>query len=150
MKKPPLLSLKEPKFTELEQRIYSHEGIRQWVYNDSLGNATIGIGRCIAHGNEGVSVDESFYLLANDIASLQKTLSNFAWFKPLNSVRQGAILELAFNLGVSGLLRMTSVIDNLGDPEKAATALLNEKLWCSQVGINRSTDIANRLRTGTY
>jgi lysozyme len=135
---------------ELEKKIYAHEGIRQWVYFDSLGNATIAIGRCIAHGNEGISVDEAFYLLRNDIDKCYRSLSEYVWFKYLNDVRQGVLIELCFNIGLGGLLEFQGMIHALEakDYATAAKEMLASR-WATQVH-QRANDMAAWMEKGSY
>ena len=65
---------------KLEEKIVQHEGIRKFVYTDTMGFSTVGIGRNISETGEGLSVDECFYLLRNDIDRCAKELSNLQWF----------------------------------------------------------------------
>ncbi len=137
---------------ELLKRITAHEGKRKSAYQDSLGYWTIGIGRlCDKRFNAGLSDDEMLYLLSNDIAKSKKELSQYDWFTKMNEVRQGVMIELNFNIGLSHLLGFKSMIGYLtkADYIHAAAAML-DSLWAKQVGENRSTDMAKRLSAGTY
>ncbi len=138
--------------TNLEHKLIEHEGMKKSAYEDSLGFLTIGIGRLIdARKGAGLSVDEIFYLMRNDIDRLHRELTNYSWFKCLNDVRQGVIIELAFNVGINGLLsfkRMIAALEPL-NPPLAAKEMLDSK-WAEQVGANRANDMASRLREGRY
>jgi lysozyme len=137
---------------ELVNRIIIHEGKSKSAYQDSLGYWTIGIGRlCDKRFNAGLSDDEMIYLLNNDIANAKQEMSHFSWFNKLNDVRQGVLIELNFNIGLSHLLEFKTMINYLilSDYKNAALAML-KSLWAKEVGVNRSTDMSNRLITGSY
>jgi len=137
---------------ELEQRVINHEGKRKSAYQDSLGYWTIGIGRLIdKRMNAGLSDDEMLYLLRNDLAESERELMKFDWFTKMDRVRQEVLIELHFNIGLSNLLGFKNMIAYLskGSYINAATQLL-KSLWAKQVGENRSSDMAKRLRTGSY
>ena len=56
-------------------------------------------------GGLGLSEDEIDYLLKNDIYRSRKELSEtFSWFDDLDEVRQDAMCNLHFNLGLTRLL----------------------------------------------
>lgn len=137
---------------ELRDRIKKHEGMSQFVYRDSLGYQTIGIGRCVDKLiGHGLSEDEQEYLLTNDITNLKYDLGKFAWFKALDDVRKEAIIELAFNMGTPKLLQFKNMLDALSqkDYSTAAKELVNSK-WYSQVSQARSKDLYNRILNGKY
>jgi lysozyme len=130
----------------------AHEGIKQFGYLDSDKNMTIGCGRCIQEGvGRGLSVDEIFYLLKNDIAYFRLQLQVYDWYKIQDQVRADALVELAFNMGISHLLEFADMLYALkrkSYPE-AAKALLASK-WAEQVGPIRSKDLAYRILNGRY
>lgn len=136
----------------LEHKLIEHEGIRKSAYQDSMGYWTIGAGRLIdARKNAGLSIDEIFYLLRNDIDRTYQALVNYSWFKSLCDVRQGVLIELAFNVGVNGLLgfkRMIAALEPL-NPALAAKEML-DSAWAKQVGEARSKDMAQRMQLGRY
>jgi len=137
---------------ELTAKIINHEGKSKSVYQDSLGYWTIGIGRlCDKRFNAGLSDDEMLYLLNNDISASKSELDPFKWFSNLDDVRKGVMIELNFNIGLAHLLEFKTMISHLNNEDylNASLAMLNS-LWAKQVGVNRSTDMANRLRTGNY
>lgn len=134
---------------KLEAKLIEHEGIRRFPYVDTTGHLTIGVGRNLK--SKGLSIAEIMLLLRNDIDEVYKQLSGYSWFKTQNDVRQDALVELAFNLGLRGLLsfkRMIAVLEPL-NPSVAAKELLDSK-WATQVGPNRANDIASRIRNGRY
>lgn len=135
---------------DLEKTILAHEGLRNHVYNDSLGIPTIGIGRNISPSGPGLSDDECLYLLRNDIERVRKSLQPYDWYNKQDDVRKDAIVELVFNLGLDGFLKFKNTIKYLSnkDYRMAAYQLLNSK-WATQVH-GRANNIADRIRTGRY
>lgn len=126
------------------------EGVVSHAYQDHLGYWTIGVGRLIDKRRGGkLRKSEIDMLLSNDIdefaASLDKHLP---WWRTLDGVRQRVILNMAFNLGVNGLLgfKNTLAYVKAGNYEKAASNMLLSK-WARQVG-NRAKRLSEMMRTG--
>jgi lysozyme len=68
-----------------------------------IGHPTIGRGRAL--DTNGISEAESVYLCNNDIDDRVRALPGVVDFwSVLNDVRQNALLEMSFELGVRGLL----------------------------------------------
>lgn len=136
---------------ELEKKIAAHEGYKQFLYYDSLKNATVGIGRCIELGKDGISLDEAYYLLRNDIDRCYRSLCTYPWFNAINDVRQGVIIEMTFNMGLAGLLQFKNMIEALGKKDfiSASEEILNSK-EASQIGNIRALDMADRMKYGNY
>lgn len=133
-------------------RIVEHEGMKKFAYKDTKNYITVGIGRCIeANVGKGLSVDECFYLLRNDIAEFRKDLSAYEWFKIQDDVRQGVLIELAFNMGMAHLLGFKNMIAALlAKNYSLASKELANSAWFTQVGKGRSDDIRWRLDNGRY
>lgn len=146
--------LQGPRMTDpvLEQKIIEHEGIKKSVYKDSKGLYTIGIGfLCDPSMNAGLSIEECMLILRSRIANLERQLSQYDWFTIQDSVRKSALIELAYNLGVSKLLTFTTFLGLMKTREvgKASVDLANTE-WAKQVGPIRSKDICMRIREGSY
>lgn len=138
-------------FAKLRTKLIEHEGVRNFAYTDTRGNLTIGVGRTISVHGEGLSLDEIYYLLNNDILRVHKTLSVFPWFESLNNIRQDVMMELAFNLGIEGLLNFKEMILAIKDGDYATAGLeLKRSLWSTEVGVIRTQDLYNRLCNGVY
>jgi len=69
---------------------------------DHLGYWTIGVGRLIdKRKGEGLSAEESAYLLSNDIEKRDKELQKrLPWAVKLDDARYGVLLNMAFQMGV--------------------------------------------------
>lgn len=136
--------------SKLSDQLRIHEGVRSHVYLCTAGYETIGVGRNIAETGIGLSDDEIDYLLENDIKRCKQELVSLSWFPDLDPVRQDAIVNLCFNLGLTRLMGFQNAMSAMavGDYEKAADEFLDSR-WAKQVG-QRSLDVAHMIRTGIY
>ena len=136
--------------SKLSDQLRIHEGVRSHVYLCTAGYETIGVGRNIAESGIGLSDDEIDYLLENDIKRCKQELISLSWFSDLDPVRQDAIVNLCFNLGLTRLMGFQNAMGAMavGDYEKAAEEFLDSR-WAKQVG-QRSLDVAHMIRTGEY
>mgnify|MGYP005988215069 FL=1 len=124
-----------------------HEGVKNKVYKDHLGIETIGVGRNLV--DRGLSDEEVDYLLGNDITIVENELDNgLSWWRDLDEVRQRALADLAFNMGLPRLHGFVKMLDGLQrrDYHAAADELLDSK-YAKQVGA-RSERVAQMIRTG--
>ena len=87
--------------------VQKHESFRSKAYIDSTGNLTIGYGTNI---RTGITEEEALILLQFRLAKLQRKLNTLEWFRKLNAVRKIAILDLAYNVGYTGLLTFKDMI----------------------------------------
>lgn len=131
----------------LRDMLIKHEGLRLKVYNDSLGIPTIGIGRNLR--DKGISEDEAYIMLDNDIKETKLELFKaLPWAFRLDENRQAVLLNMAFNMGVSGLLQFKQTLDAVESGEyKFAAARMLESKWAKQVG-NRATYLSKIMETG--
>lgn len=132
--------------------VKEHEGLSLYAYPDSLTYWSIGYGRCIdRRKNCGITQEEAEYLLLNDLNKAESQLKHFEWFNELDAVRQGVIIELTFNIGLSSVLKFVAMIAYIEkkDFNNASSEMLNSQ-WSKQVGIDRSENMANRMRSGHY
>lgn len=138
--------------SSLAEQLVRDEGVVLHAYPDSLGFLTIGIGRLIdKRKNGGISLDEALYLLQNDIkAKTTALLAALPWASALDEARRGALLNLAFNLGVEGLLGFKNFLSLMekGQYAEASRELLNSK-WATQVG-PRANRLSRQIATGEW
>ena len=135
--------------TRLTDTLVRHEGLRKLAYEDSVGVLTIGVGRNIEE--VGLSDDEIYYLLKNDIRRWETELYNaFRWYKDLDQVRQEAMINLCFNLGITRLRKFKLALRamEVKDYEDAADEFL-DSLWATQVG-QRAVEVTYMIRFGAY
>jgi lysozyme len=127
------------------------EGFRSSAYTDSLGFWTIGYGRLVdQRKNGGITPDEGAYLLRNDIAAVTERLVDYAWYRTQDSIRQAALTNMAYNLGVDGLLHFPHFLAAMQNKDyPKAVAELENSLWRKQVGA-RADRIIKQIGTGTW
>lgn len=123
------------------------EGERLKIYRDTTRHATIGVGRNL--DGKGISHEESEFMLANDIEDVVAGLNGaLPWWKNLDEVRQRVLANMAFNLGLTGLLKFKRTLESVrvGDYQRAAVQM-TESTWAGQVGA-RAQRLAAMMRTG--
>lgn len=135
----------------LKQQLKKHEGVRTHAYACSENKITVGVGRNLdSDGGIGLSEDEIDYLLENDIWRCMKEVAFFPWFSEINEVRQDAMINMCFNLGISRLRGFKNALASMEehDYEMAANHFLDSR-WAQQVG-NRAVEVTEMIRTGQY
>jgi lysozyme len=135
----------------LRAQLIDHEGLVLHAYADSLGYLTIGVGRLIDKRRGGrITRDEAMLLLDNDIAEkIGELRATFSWFERQDPIRQRALIDLCFNLGLNGLLKFRNTLAAWArDDYKAAANGLEKSLWFKQVG-RRGPRIVHMVRNGT-
>lgn len=143
------------------------EGERLRAYRDSVGKWTIGVGRNLddvgirpdeeAHLGidtraamaNGITADQSAYLLDRDLDHVDAALDkHLPWWRRLDPVRQRVLVNMAFNMGIMGLLgfRNTLRMIEAGSYDLAASNMM-ASLWARQVKA-RASRLAVMMRTG--
>jgi len=134
--------------TKLEDQLIQHEGLRLDMYRDSVGIWTIGIGRNLEH--VGLRTEaEARYLLRSDVLAIRAEIErSIQWVGDLNEVRQRVLMDMAFNLGVSGLMKFQKTLRHVaaGRYEAAAQEMLRSR-WADQVG-QRAMTLSKMMATG--
>lgn len=123
------------------------EGVRLKPYTDTVGKLTIGVGRNLT--DVGISDDECTALLQNDIDKVLAQLDrSLPWWRKLDPVRQRVLVNMAFNMGMTGLLTFKNTLAAVqsGSYAAAAAGMLASK-WATQVGA-RAERLADMMRTG--
>lgn len=136
------------------------EDYRQFPYFDCCGKPyrsctcanrgalTIGYGRNL--DSNGLSKLEAEVLLDHDLASAEMDAQRaFDWFASLSELRQRAVVELIFNMGLPTFrgFRQTLLAIKVRQFTAAAAHLLDSR-WAAQVGPSRSSRIARYLKDG--
>lgn len=136
----------------IEDQLRRDEGERLSAYQDHLGFWTIGIGRLIdSRRGGGISTDESTMLLRNDIARIRvELLQRLPWFVHLDSVRQGVLMNMAFQMGINGVMAFQDTLAKVQASDYAAAAdrMLQSK-WATQTP-ERANRLAKQMREGTW
>lgn len=125
-------------------RVKKHEGLMFWAYDDATGKPlktgdtikgkiSIGIGRNIQHGS-GLAMPDDILLelFKRDLSvayRVAQTMFNDCWGR-LGIKQQGALVELSFWLGGSGLgefVKMAAAVRR-GDFKAAAKEIMDSKM----------------------
>lgn len=138
----------------LQKRILKHEGYREFPYLDTTGNFTVGIGHKIAIDqvkdyNTGITLANAITLLESDIQLATGECSGMIpCFSALDAIRQGILIEMCFQLGLSGLLAFKKMLAALesGRFDDAAQEMLDSE-WHSQTPA-RCEELANLMKIG--
>jgi lysozyme len=145
-------------FALMAAELRRDEGERLFVYDDAtgqplragmtlVGHPTIGAGRNLA--GRGISRGELDAMLHRDIAEHWAALVRaLPWMAREDEVRQRAGLNLAFNLGIAGLLKFDTTLALWESGErKAAAARLLGTPYAKQVG-DRAKRVARMIADG--
>ena len=135
--------------TRLQKLLEEHEGYRRLIYKDTMGIWTAGIGRNMQ--TKGLSHDEAVYLLINDINECDASLNHFVWYITLDDIRKCVLIELCFNLGLSGLLGFKQTLAYIANENwPGAVKSLCASKWATQISKERLDNICYRLEHGEY
>lgn len=136
--------------TALKSDLMRDEGEVLHAYQDSRGYWTIGVGILIdVRDNGGITHEESQFLLENRIQrKLQKLAAAWPRFKTLDGTRQRALANMAYQLGVDGVLEFRHMLHALvvNDWKSAHDAALNSD-WARETP-HRADRIATMLLRG--
>ena len=150
------------------EKLISHEGLRLQVYEDSLGIATIGIGRnledrgitpeelewmdipnmAIVH-TMGITEADAMYLAQNDVQIVEEELlRSHPCVENLDAVRQLVLVDMAFNMGVPRLGKFKKMWAAIHENnfDEAAKEMLDSR--CANQVKSRSTKLAHAMHTG--
>lgn len=140
--------------TSLIDQLKRDEGLRLKAYQDSGGVWTVGYGHTgmdvTPHMN--ISEDRANDLLYEDIdiaaKSVNRELPDMRW--ALDEARYGVMVNMAFNLGVNGLMKFHQFIEAMGDRNYPdAARYMMESLWAEQVG-ERAIRLRDQVLTGEW
>lgn len=135
------------------------EGFREYLYDDETGNKIVPGIRIQGHPTAafGFALDvapltqtESLPILTSRASTaVSGLLAALPWIASLSEPRQRALANMAYNLGVHGVLKFTQFLAFMqtGEFDKAADDLALTP-WASQVGA-RAVRIIATIRTGT-
>lgn len=158
---------------KLLDRLKVAEGFRAERYRDSLGFWTIGYGRLI-DGRRGAGLSNSEaaimlsrnwaflvdgvfkvteeggeYLLTKSVSQMLTELAiRLPWWERLDDVRQRVIAEMAYQIGIQGLLAFHTTLGHMerGEVDQAADQMLLSR-WARQTP-GRAHRLSETYRTG--
>lgn len=135
---------------QLLAMIEQDEGFNGNLYKDSKNLNTIGIGFCL----DRIVMPREVAMLWLDII-IDEILNDigagphYAIFRTLDKYRRFAIINMCYQMGVTGVSEFTSMWKSLreGDFEGAARHALDSK-WYREDTPNRAMKVAGVIRTG--
>lgn len=131
--------------------VETDEGLRLHAYLDSVGVPTIFYGHTgpeVHLGMVGTRAQADAQLAADLNIAAQDLEKHLPWWRGLGLVRAGVLLNMAFNLGIHGLLAFRTTLGAVEDGRWAdAAGGMLKSLWARQVK-GRATRLAEQMRTG--
>ena len=129
----------------LLERIKHHEGFRSKVYQCTEGYDTIGFGFAI----KDLVLDEDIaeMILMRKLEDIMKRIQKkFDWWKSADSDVKDVVVEMCFQLGVSGFSKFKKTINHLENKRygKASVEMLDSK-WARQTP-NRALELSNIIK----
>lgn len=139
-------------YDKISNQLVRDEGEVLTEYKDHLGFSTIGVGRLIdKRRGGGITKEESRYLLKNDIESrIMGLRQSLKFFDKLDEARQGVLINMAFQLGLAGLLgfKQTLALVEKGAYKEASKAMIQSK-WATQTPA-RAKRMAQQMLSGEW
>ena len=129
-------------------QIKRHEGLRLHPYKCTAGKLTIGYGRNLE--DKGISASEAEEMLLTDMCEVEERLFGEGLFSGLNDARKAVLINMGYQLGVSGLFKFKRMIAALDrkEYELAAKEMLNSR-WAMQTP-NRAKELSDQMLTGEF
>ena len=134
------------------------EGGRHKAYLCPAGVLTIGWGHSLEArpvrglgAGSSISEAEAESLLRADLAELAFLLdTRMPWWRGLGAARSAVLLDMAFNLGLSGLLGFRKMLAAVrrNSFDEAAREMLDSR-WAEQVGF-RARELAAMMKSGKW
>ena len=136
-------SLKEHEDTIAQLK--SDEGFREHMYKCSANKTTIGYGFNL---EVGLTEQESDVLLRFKISQLKTTLGEYRWWRLLDGTRKGVIINMVYQMGLSGVLKFKKMIAAIEEKDYNAAAIeMMDSAWFRQTP-NRANRLIETMRTG--
>lgn len=122
--------------------IISAEGFSEKVYQDSIGVPTIGYGKNLSLSKEDleyykytpISKKQAYRHLVQVLQQNENILNRYYWYNNLSRIRKAVVLDLSYNLGMSGLFSFKRFIRSLEEGKfHFAGKMLAESNYYKQV-----------------
>lgn len=143
---------------DISIQLQRDEGFVPHVYTDQVGKATIGFGHNLIakpiawiSGATVLTRQQALDILANDIYETWNELHlHLPWIKSLDDARAGVLTNMAFNMGVHGLLGFHHMLAAFQTKDWATAATeMENSLWYHQVG-PRAVRLQKQIRSGVW
>jgi len=123
---------------ELKYRIKEHEGFRDTVYYDHLGNATVGWGHLVTSEDNftsGVTYPEEVLeqVFNKDFTKAKEGADQLCQGLSINYIAKGVVVEMCFQLGMTGVSKFKKMFEALQEEDyiTASEEMLDSK-WYEQ------------------
>lgn len=149
---------------QLLLQLMRHEGFRKYVYKCPAGKDTIGYGYNLEANplplskdvieklyKEGITESFAKEILLEMVLKIEKSLrDSIPWMSKLNGARQAVLINMAYNLGVEGLLKFKQTLRNMEVQNWLAAELgMRSSLWHKQVK-GRAIELEKQMLLGKY
>ena len=149
---PPIRPFVSDFHAQLRRQLTSDEGRRASMYFDSLGFASIGIGKLIDARKGGrLTETEIDFIFDDSVESAERDLYAMGkWIAELDDVRLGALINMTFQMGPAGVMRFHKMIAALKakDWQRAHDEALDSD-WARQTPL-RAQRMAKQLLIGEW
>lgn len=148
--------------SKLIEMLERHEGLRLKPYKCTANKHTVFIGRNYEDNpfttdeltlilSKGCTKEVAYEICSNDVRRIKKELvKRLDFFSTLDEVRQAALIDMAFQMGVGGLLGFKKMIEASRQKDWLMACLhAKDSMW-GRTFINRSTEILKMLETGQW
>lgn len=144
----------------LEAELEVEEGNKNLIYDDATeapfkkgmtlqGNLSVGIGLNLMIAFDAAELN---FIETNRINKARAQLAAYPWYQVQDEVRQVALADLTFNLGISGLLRWPKFLSYMlaKDYPAAMSEIKSNTVWLAQVHLVRANRIEQEILTGQW
>lgn len=149
---------------QLINQIKRHEGFSDHAYRCPAGKLTIGYGYNLDANPLGLTPIVVKYALMNGMAEheaerlltlmvercIDQLDAALPWCVSIGSVRHDVLINMAYNMGISGLLKFTKTLSLIrnGAYGTASVEMLKSK-WADDVG-HRAVELSEQMQSGKY
>jgi len=125
------------------------EGKRDRPYRDTRGYWTVGYGHNLETGAP-LSEAAMTQILLDDVTLAQSACEHLSVWASLNDPRRAVLVNMAFNLGIAGLLSFHDLLGALARADYAdASEAMRQSTWAAQVPA-RAQRLATQMETGVW
>ncbi|MAI64813.1 MAG: glycoside hydrolase [Alteromonas sp.] len=130
------------------RQIKRHEGLKLKPYKCTAGKLTIGYGRNLE--DRGIDKDEAEQMLLRDMCEVEEQLFDKGLLDGLNDARKAVLINMGFQLGITGLLKFKRMLSALANHEYelAAKEMLDSR-WAKQTP-GRAKELYDQMATGEF
>ncbi|MGE4501966.1 MAG: hypothetical protein AB7D03_03750 [Thiomicrospira sp.] len=126
------------------ESIVKHEGFRSKPYPDPIRGWDV---PTFGHGLTTITEDESRRLVENRVSDIMRQLDmRLPFYRNLPNTAQDVLIEMAYQMGVDGLLEFKNTLAALADARyRTASAEMLDSLWASKTP-RRAKTLSDRIK----